>query len=229
MRPPFRIAYFAAILAFTTVAILAMANDPEPHNLHPLVFVLPTMMLADYYLTLTIAALMKQQYPRIDLARFELNPMWKADVVKLRLINPGHILLLIFVFSAFYLLSQAPPGPWAAFYLSLETFLIFAVAEENGRHVIKVIWLMSSASPRTNARMLRRQWWLLAEPAQTISLCCLGLLALCVVAFVAPAVVVAAGAMGLAANPTFRALLIRESRIGRLHDRRTTNDRPTTD
>jgi hypothetical protein len=61
---------------------------------HPEVFLVPAMMLADYYLTLWGATLSDGGYrDHFKSASYELNPIWRGDIGKLRRFNPRHLLL----------------------------------------------------------------------------------------------------------------------------------------
>ncbi|NJO35287.1 MAG: hypothetical protein HC869_21545 [Rhodospirillales bacterium] len=61
---------------------------------HPELFLAPALLLADYYLTLWGAQLAERGYRNhFKSASYELNPVWRDDVAKLKWFNWRHLLL----------------------------------------------------------------------------------------------------------------------------------------
>jgi hypothetical protein len=61
---------------------------------HPEVFLVTLLMLADYYLTLIGARMAERGYrDHFKSESYELNPVWRGDVARQRLVNPRHLLL----------------------------------------------------------------------------------------------------------------------------------------
>ena len=91
------------VLAMTCVLMFeGSVSDTKPY-----VFLIPALMLSDYYLTLYGAWLVKRRHPDFDARDYELNPMWKTDVSKFKLLNFRHLLSVAFITSFLVMLSQA--------------------------------------------------------------------------------------------------------------------------
>ena len=83
MRQSLRIAFLLTVFISTTALTVALLTNPGPRP-HLCVALVPVLMLGDYYTTLAYASLVRQANRDTDLARIELNPMWKSDVARLR-------------------------------------------------------------------------------------------------------------------------------------------------
>lgn len=71
---------------------------------HPEFVLIPVLMFADYFLTLTGAALKDRKYGNhIKTEHYELNPIWQKQIAQKKWLNPKHI-VLTFVLSSFIIL-----------------------------------------------------------------------------------------------------------------------------
>jgi hypothetical protein len=96
-------------------------------------------MLADYYLTLLYAWLVKRTDSSADLAAIELNPMWKRDVADIRLFNFRHLTSVVCFSVLFFCLSQAPDGSARAFFLAPFGFATVTFGTIVARHVLNIV------------------------------------------------------------------------------------------
>ena len=71
---------------------------------HPEVFVVPALMLSDYYLTLAGAALFANTPEKR--AAYELNPLWRNDIAHLRLVNIRHLVCVAVLSSGLIYLTE---------------------------------------------------------------------------------------------------------------------------
>lgn len=84
---------------------------------------IPALMVADYYLTLWSRVVLEREYlKRFQVEEFELNPMWRDDVGRLRWFNPRHLglalLLWVCVGYVLALCGREPLfQPWGRFFL----------------------------------------------------------------------------------------------------------------
>jgi len=82
---------------------------------HSEVLIVPVLMLADYYLTIVGAKLAQSGYrAHFKSASYELNPIWRGDVAKLRWFNPRHLLLAALLTALLLFAAEASDtlDPW---------------------------------------------------------------------------------------------------------------------
>ena len=68
---------------------------------HPEVFIIPVMMLADYFLTVWGAILSEKKYRlHFKIEHYELNPLWQKNIASKNWFNPRH-LTIVAIFTVF--------------------------------------------------------------------------------------------------------------------------------
>jgi len=74
----------------------------------------PALMVVDYYLTLWGRVVLEKEYlRRFQVEEYELNPIWRGDVGRLRWFNPKHLALSLLMWAAttyVLTLTAAVPG-----------------------------------------------------------------------------------------------------------------------
>jgi hypothetical protein len=79
---------------------------------HPEMLLLPILMLADYFLTLTSEVLKGKKYSdHFKTEHGELNPMWQKDVRQRKWFNPRHILLTLVASSVVAIMVEFSDMP----------------------------------------------------------------------------------------------------------------------
>jgi hypothetical protein len=74
---------------------------------HPVVLLVPVLMLLDYYLTLLGAHLAEQSYRRhFKTEHYELNPIWQRAVAGRRWLNVRHLVLVLLVTGILVVLAE---------------------------------------------------------------------------------------------------------------------------
>jgi len=102
---------------------------------HPELFLVPVLMLADYYLTLVGFLLYRKGYRNhVKIEQYELNPVWQSSIAKMRWLNPRHLLITALVTGAIYLFLEVceAPDETAAFLLGICVMSSVVVV---GRHL----------------------------------------------------------------------------------------------
>jgi len=98
----------------------------------------PLLMLADYFLTLRVRTVLEKEYlKRFQVAEYELNPLWRKDVGRLRWFNPRHLCLVLLMWVAVAtvsVLARETPGAEFAGRLLLGA-LVTPFALVVGRHL----------------------------------------------------------------------------------------------
>lgn len=75
--------------------------------MHPIVIIVPALMLLDYYLTLAGASLHKMGFGKhITTESYELNPLWQKDISVRTLLNIKHLIIVGITLIALLLLDQ---------------------------------------------------------------------------------------------------------------------------
>lgn len=65
---------------------------------HPEIFLIPLLMLADYFLTLVGAKMAEEKYRlHYKITNYELNPFWQKSVNERRWLNPRHLILVTLI------------------------------------------------------------------------------------------------------------------------------------
>jgi hypothetical protein len=106
---------------------------------YPEVFLVPVLMLFDYYLTLLGAYLAEQSYRRhFKVEHYELNPIWQKAVAQRRWLNWRH-LALVFLVTVLLVLSLEVLELDAALYYALLGFLFTFYGLVLGRHLSNIL------------------------------------------------------------------------------------------
>ncbi len=101
---------------------------------HPEVFFVTGLALADYYLTLWGAKLAERGYrAHFKSESYELNPVWRADVGRMRLFNPRHLLLAAGMTALLWLVGELDFLPW--FFLVMFGVVLGAFVPIVSQHV----------------------------------------------------------------------------------------------
>jgi len=80
---------------------------------HPELFLVTALTLADYYLTLLGARMAEQGYRRhFKSESYELNPVWRSDVARVRWFNPRHLALAAVVTAILWWAGETDFEPW---------------------------------------------------------------------------------------------------------------------
>lgn len=106
---------------------------------HPELFLVPALMLADYYLTLAGAALKDRKYgEHFKTRHYELNPVWQKQVAQLKWFNPRHLLVTALVAALLALVAESGtlPGWLVTGLLGCLLVLFGAVI---GRHLSNIL------------------------------------------------------------------------------------------
>jgi hypothetical protein len=81
---------------------------------HPEVFIIPVLMLSDYFLTVWGAILSEKKYAQhFKIEHYELNPLWQKNIARKQWFNMKH-LALVAIFTVFCL-------AWSIAWTSIET------------------------------------------------------------------------------------------------------------
>jgi hypothetical protein len=167
MRKSLLVVFVLIASIFTAVLIIAILTVPSPSGPDRCVALIPALMLADYYTTLTYAWLAKRTNKTADLASMELNPLWKAAVARLRVVNIPFFMLVAFSSVLYLFLSPVGDGSGRSFFLVLLGLGITVSGVNVARNVLNIALLIRAehllpASDRTGARR-----WLASESAQS--------------------------------------------------------------
>jgi hypothetical protein len=83
---------------------------------YPQLFFLPLLMLADYLLTVRVAALKAKHYDNhFKTQHYELNPVWQKNIAELKWLNPKHLALAALVTVLLFILLEVIELPrWFA-------------------------------------------------------------------------------------------------------------------
>lgn len=93
----------------------------------------PILMVCDYYLTLLGNIYRKKKYgEHFIIETYELNPVWKKDVDKIKWINYRHLILVVLMTVFFYFLSLFGNE---ILYNWLSGFFLTLFGMINGRHI----------------------------------------------------------------------------------------------
>jgi hypothetical protein len=80
---------------------------------HPELFAVTALTLADYYLTLLGAKMAEQDYRRhFKSESYELNPVWRGDVARVRWLNPRHLALAVVITAILWWAGETDFAPW---------------------------------------------------------------------------------------------------------------------
>lgn len=75
---------------------------------HPEVFIIPVLMLSDYFLTVCGAVLSEKKYRQhFQFENYELNPLWQKDMARKRWFNPKHLTIVAIVLGFCFVWSNA--------------------------------------------------------------------------------------------------------------------------
>lgn len=78
---------------------------------HPEVFVIPVMMLADYFLTVWGAILSEKKYRlHFKIEHYELNPLWQKNIASKKWFNPRHLAIVAIFMGFCFLWSNTWAG-----------------------------------------------------------------------------------------------------------------------
>jgi hypothetical protein len=79
---------------------------------HPELLLIPTFMLADYFLTLAGAVQKEKKYgDHFKTEHYELNPIWQRQVAQKKWFNPKHLLLTVAVTLFLILMAELVEMP----------------------------------------------------------------------------------------------------------------------
>src|SRR5215469_12151335 len=107
---------------------------------HPEVFIIPVLMLADYFLTVWGAILNEKKYGQhFKIEHYELNPIWQKAIARKRWFNLKH-LANVAVFTAFcFFWSYSWTDNNSDFFGGFFGFMIILEAGIIGTHVTNIL------------------------------------------------------------------------------------------
>jgi hypothetical protein len=135
MRRSLVVAFMIVECLFIAIVVAGLLSGEKLDDPKWIVLLLPALMLADYYLTILYGWLIRGFYKIADLAIIELNPMWKADVARLRIVNLRHVVHVVFFTLLFLIISTAPEGSPKTYFLCLFGFAIGVNASLVAEHI----------------------------------------------------------------------------------------------
>ncbi len=213
MRTWLLVVYLATISAFSAIVLFAMVSTRDMRAPDPLIAIVPFLMLADYYSTLLYASRVKRSHKTVALTDVELNPMWKADVARLRLVNFRHLAGVLFVSVVFLLLSQGTD----AFYTGLLHVLLGCLTVCSGmqvaRNSLNAFIIGRSSERRTTTIAPGVARWLTTESGQSSFFGLVVLALLGISSAFASGWFALGGLAGLVFERAVRAELIREAAV----------------
>ena len=78
---------------------------------HPELFIIPAMMLADYFLTVWGAILSEKKYQQhFKIENYELNPLWQKSIAQKKWFNPKHLAIVALVIGICFIWSDGWTG-----------------------------------------------------------------------------------------------------------------------
>ena len=105
---------------------------------YPIVFLIPALMLLDYFLT--VAG--RQQYQRyygqhVHLEQYEMNPVWQQSVAQDRWLNRRHIFMVVFITTLLIGLSSGTGDSFRDYFVfgALVTVYLLII----GRHLSNIL------------------------------------------------------------------------------------------
>jgi hypothetical protein len=106
---------------------------------HPELIVVPVLMLGDYALTILGAKSASSVYRRhFKTPHYELNPLWRESVARVRWFNPRHLVLVALVTALLVVVDGAAPSTPGPFELLLG-MLFGAFGAVCGRHLTNLL------------------------------------------------------------------------------------------
>jgi hypothetical protein len=106
---------------------------------HPVILLVPILMLLDYLLTILGAKASSSVYRQhFRLPSYELNPLWQKSIEQLRWFNPRHFLGVCLVVALLVLLDRMPNFPPEPFELIVGG-LLGANGSICGRHLTNLL------------------------------------------------------------------------------------------
>ena len=95
---------------------------------YPEILLLPLLMLADYFLTVTGRVLRDKKYAQhFKFPHYELNPIWQKDIDQIKWLNIRHLLTTLFFTTCLILLFETDICPDMFIRGSLGAVLVFYV------------------------------------------------------------------------------------------------------
>jgi len=107
---------------------------------HPEVFLIPVLMISDYYLTILCAFQKEKKYDEhFRIQHFELNCLWQKDIARKRLFNPRHLTLVLLVTAVMFCGVEYGDLPDSSLemFLGLLTVIYGAII---GRHLLNLLY-----------------------------------------------------------------------------------------
>jgi hypothetical protein len=101
---------------------------------HPESLLIPLLMLSDYWLTIAGARLRRVHLQQVQTPSFELNPLWKETVAKLRWFNGRHFLLTLLI-GTFVIYAFESPYTSDSLADLFFGFTLTVLGVVNGRHI----------------------------------------------------------------------------------------------
>ena len=106
---------------------------------HPIILVVPVLMLLDYLLTILGAKASSGIYRQhFRSPHYEMNPLWQKSVQRLQWFNPRHFIIVCMVTVLLVVLDRMPTVPFASFDLAVG-MLVGASGSVCGRHLTNLL------------------------------------------------------------------------------------------
>ncbi len=106
---------------------------------YPILFCVPVLMVADYFLTVAGAILRERTYSEhFQLKHYEMNPLWQNAIARKKWFNPRHLVITGGVTVVFYYLFEYAETS-IPFMEGLLASVLVLYAMINGRHLSNIL------------------------------------------------------------------------------------------